>query len=401
VIRAPHAKELAGQRTQARIALTSDMRQRKFQAVQFRQRFGGSQSTIFSWSGFPAGNRLSVETHEVVNANPRHTRSNQSRNAHFRCAPNDWPRAICSRKNRLPLLAALLGNLLIVYSVFAGEIRVANPSTEEQSRRLFENASREQPWQNSLGMKFVQVSGTQVLFSIWDTRVEDFRAFVDTAGYDATGGMWSLGQDGWKQLGATWKEPGFDQGATDPVVGLNWDDARAFCAWLTEREHRSGVLPEGMHYRLPTDQEWSVAVGLDTEPGNTPEEKDSKIKLYPWGTEWPPPPGAGNYCGVDKRIGNESEGLIVIEGYNDGYSRTSPVGSFTANKYGLYDMGGDVWQWCEDWYNSRKDFRILRGASWYDHDPERILASYRRLHTPDRRGADVGFRCVVAGESSR
>jgi len=90
--------------------------------------------------------------------------------------------------------------------------------------------------------------------------------------------------------------------------------------------------------------------------------------------------------------------MMVIEGFDDGYPRTSPVGSFAANKNGLYDMGGNVWQWCEDWYNSEKYFRVLRGASWYVYDPERALASYRRRHLPDRRGADVGFRCVVAAE---
>jgi hypothetical protein len=343
----------------------------------------------------------SVKKQELVNAILRPAGPNQCRNAYFRFAPNHAPGAVYSRKRTLHLLAAVLGSLLIVFSAFAGELRIANPSAEERPRSVMEKATKEQPWQNSLGMKFVPVSGTQVLFSIWDTRLEDFRAFVDSAGYDATGGMWSLGKDGWKQLGATWKEPGFSQGPTDPVVGLSWDDGKAFCAWLTEREHRSGALPEDMHYRLPTDQEWSVAVGLDSEPGNTPEEKDSKIRLYQWGREWPPPPGAGNYCGVEARIGNEPQDLIVIEDYNDGYPRTSPVGSFAANKNGLYDMRGNVWQWCEDWYNSENSFRVLRGASWYDYDPYRLLASYRRSHTPDRRGADAGFRCVVARESSQ
>jgi formylglycine-generating enzyme required for sulfatase activity len=116
---------------------------------------------------------------------------------------------------------------------------------------------------------------------------------------------------------------------------------------------------------------------------------------------WPPPLGTGNYCGEEAKIGNEPEGLIVIEDYYDGYPRTSPVGSFPANKYGLYDMVGNVWQYCENWYNPEKVFRVLRGASWYDSDPKRILASFRRLHTPDRRGADAGFRCVLAGEAPR
>jgi len=336
-----------------------------------------------------------------VIAIPRPTSLNQSRKAYFGFAPSNARGTIYSRTKTLLLLIAVLASLLIGSSAPAGEIRIANPSAQEQVPTALEKATKEQPWQNSLGMKFVPVPGTQVLFCIWDTRVEDYSAFVDATGNDTTGGMWSLGQDGWKQLGATWKEPGFSQGPTHPVVGVSWYDATAFCAWLTTRERRSGVLPGGASYRLPTDQEWSIAVGLGSESGTTPEEKDSKVRLYPWGTMWPPPPGAGNYCGVEAKIGNEPKGLIVIEGYNDGYPRTSPVESFPPNKYGLYDMGGNVWQCCEDWYNPEKVFRVLRGASWYDYDPERIFASFRRIHTPDRRGADAGFRCVLARESSR
>lgn len=203
----------------------------------------------------------------------KHARLNQCRYSCFGFAPNHAPRAIYSRKRTLHLLAAVLGSLLIVSSALAGELRIANSSAEEQAQRFLGQATKVQPWQNSLGMKFVPVSGTQVLFSIWDTRLGDFRAFVDTAGYDATEGMWSLGKDGWKQLGATWAEPGFSQDPTDPVVGVSWDDAKAFCAWLTKRERLTGALPEGVLYRLPTDQEWSVAVGLVSEPGNTPERK--------------------------------------------------------------------------------------------------------------------------------
>ena len=136
-------------------------------------------------------------------------------------------------------------------------------------------------------------------------------------------------------------------------------------------------------------------MGLDSEPGNTPEEKDEKIKLYPWGKAWPPPPGVGNYCGV------ESKDWTVIEGYNDGYRWTSPVGSFAANKNGLYDMGGNVWQWCEDWYNSENKYRVLRGASWREYGAGRLLTSSRNRLTPVDRHDDYGFRCVVARESSR
>jgi formylglycine-generating enzyme required for sulfatase activity len=154
---------------------------------------------------------------------------------------------------------------------------------------------------------------------------------------------------------------------------------------------------------LPKDKEWSAAVGLKNEVGSTPKEKSGKIEVYPWDIpqkrdkSWPPPAGAGNYAGDEAKNGDWPSGrtllgfvLPVIKGYNDGYPRTSPVGSFSANQFGLYDMGGNVWQWCEDCY-------VLRGASWVDNDPNLLLlASYRGNHLPESRGNNIGFRCVVA-----
>jgi hypothetical protein len=113
--------------------------------------------------------------------------------------------------------------------------------------------------------------------------------------------------------------------------------------------------------------------------------EEHQDKLYPWGTRWPPPSGAGNYRGVESKMGN------VIDGYNDGYPRTSPVGSFASDKNGLYDMGGNAWQWCEDWYNSAKKDRVLRGASWFFSSPGILLASRRGGDTPGERGDHVGF----------
>ena len=230
----------------------------------------------------------------------------------------------------------------------------------------------DKPFTNTLGMKFVPVPGTEVSFCIWETRVKDYAAYAAAnAGVDGS----------WKDFGF-----GFKQEDTHPVVKVSWNDAQAFCAWLTKKELAEGKIKAGQKYRLPTDAEWSVAVGLGKEKGNTPKEKQIGIKdVYPWGKEWPPPKGAGNYGGS----------LNV-----DNYEYTSPAGSFAANKLGLHDMGGNVWEWCEDKYSPTSSYRVLRGASWTYYDPGSLLSSYRKSSTPDGRSIGiVGFRCVLVGGS--
>ena len=263
------------------------------------------------------------------------------------------------------------------------------------------------PNSNGLGMRFVPVPGTKVLFSVYQTRVKDFRAFVRESGYvhmretaDSLSRMWSLDRDGNKQRGHSWENPGFKQTEDDPVVGVSWYDAKAFCEWLTVRERAAGRLPAGWEYRLPTDHEWSVAVGLKEDPTKTPEEKDAAIKdRYPWGTDWPPPAGAGNYAGEEADDGHWPANFSTIPGYNDGYARTAPVGSFKPNPHGIYDLGGNVLEWCEDEYRPGTGFRVLRGAAWGSGGRDRLLSSSRRLGHPAFRGDGSGFRCVVGASS--
>jgi len=269
------------------------------------------------------------------------------------------------------------------------------------------------PWTNSLGMPFVPAGTPDVLFGIWDVRVKDFQAYVEATHAQPAAGIFVTKAithaDGSPALGfeldpsASWNNPGFDldQGSTDPVVGVSWDEAMAFCQWLTKKEQAEGELAANRQYRLPTDAEWSRAAGKGK---------------YPWGDAWPPPAEAGNYG--DQALASSLPGTgwasLMLPG-NDGYSRTSPVGSFRPNAYGLYDMGGNVWQWCDDWYQAamnsaealqklpglRNDggghaCKVLRGASWNDYNPEFLLSSCRSFDNPDVRYADRGFRVVVA-----
>ena len=286
---------------------------------------------------------------------------------------------------------------------------VGSVALSADAPKLFDPAK---PHENGLGMRFVPVPGTKVLFSVYQTRVKDFRAFVEESGYvhmretaDSKSRMWSLDKDGSKQRGHSWENPGFKQTDDHPVVGMSWYDAKAFCEWLTAREHAAGRLPAGWEYRLPTDHEWSVGVGLVAEdPKKTPGQKDGKIpNRYPWG-DWPEgmplPAGAGNYAGEEANDGHWSANFGTIKGYNDSYPRTSPVGSFKPNQHGLYDMGGNVWQWCEDEYRPGSGTRVLRGGSWGNGNRSRLLSSYRNGgHPPATRHDGHGFRCVVGSSS--
>ncbi len=222
------------------------------------------------------------------------------------------------------------------------------------------------PYQNTLGMRFVGVPGTNVAMSIWETRLQDYAAFAE-----ATPGI----KDQWKS-GAS--RPDL------PVVNVSWDDAQAFCKWLSQKEGKS--------YRLPTDHEWSLAVGIGDEenPKASPREKDGKIEgVYPWGKAWPPPKGAGNYY---------EDG---VSGYADGHDHClAPVGSYDPNPLGMFDLGGNVWEWCEDKYDPASSDSVQRGASWSNWVAlDRLSSSYRIGMESSYSFHNVGFRVVmVVGE---
>jgi eukaryotic-like serine/threonine-protein kinase len=119
------------------------------------------------------------------------------------------------------------------------------------------------PFTNSLGMKFVPLGDIHI--SVWETRVQDYEAFS-------------------RATGRHYEPADFPQTATHPVVKVNWFDAMAFCKWLTDKERDENLIEDQQAYRLPTDLEWSVAVGLVDESGATPQARDGKIKNeFPWG----------------------------------------------------------------------------------------------------------------------
>ncbi len=248
-------------------------------------------------------------------------------------------------------------------------------------------ASKATPFVNSLDQEFVPVPGTRVLFCKWETRVKDYATYAKASAKPV--------DDSWtRQEKKT--ENGFvpvGTGPEYPVCGVNWDEARAFCEWLTESEHASGVLPAGMRYRLPGDLEWSRAVGLPEEEGATPKERHRKNTTdYPWGTGFPPPPRVGNYA--DSAYHTQFPKDKWIEGYTDGFATTAPVGSFPANPSGIHDLGGNVWEWCEEAFEPGGARRIGRGASWVNFTLS-PLSSSRMDSPPEVHQRDIGFRVVL------
>ncbi|HEV7405647.1 MAG TPA: SUMF1/EgtB/PvdO family nonheme iron enzyme [Chthoniobacteraceae bacterium] len=227
------------------------------------------------------------------------------------------------------------------------------PLTADTPRNGPETATKDAPFENSLSMRFVPAGAPAVLFSIWETRVQDYEVFAT-------------------ETKREWEKPSFTQGRTHPAVNVSWEDAKAFCEWLSKKE--------GRNYRLPTDAEWSAAVGLEKETGSTPNGKDNGARDHPWGPAFPPPKDFGNY-GPKLQV--------------DSFEKTAPVGSFAPNPFGLYDLSGNVWEWCEDWYDAKQTFRVLRGGSWENDEENNLLSSSRFNDLSTHRCGVHGFRCVL------
>jgi len=135
-----------------------------------------------------------------------------------------------------------------------------------------------------------------------------------------------------------------------PIVSVSWDDAAAFAAW-------AGLS-------LPTEEEWEKAA------------RGTDGREYPWGNQW----DAAKCC---NSVGQSAK-------------RTTPVGQYPAgaSPYGVQDMAGNVWEWCDSWYSVNSS-RVLRGGSWGGAYPDGFRASDRGGRDPTYRLCGFGFRCVL------
>jgi formylglycine-generating enzyme required for sulfatase activity len=223
-----------------------------------------------------------------------------------------------------------------------------------------------------------------------------FRQFVTESGYktdaekaERPGALvWRLGQnDTVFDKDCSWRNAGFDQTDEHPVVCVSWNDAVAFCQWLSKKE--------GKTYRLPTEAEWEYACRAGTTTrycsGDDPEAlaKVANVADAAYKVKFP-----GQDCSIKA---------------SDGYVFTAPVGQFKPNAFGLYDMHGNALQWCSDWsgdYHYQQSpiedptgpdtggaigFRVVRGGCWYSC-PDSVCSATRGGTAPSNRLNGMGFR---------
>ena len=192
----------------------------------------------------------------------------------------------------------------------------------------------------------------------------------------------------------TWRSAGWmPYDDNHPVVNVSWNDAKVFCAWLSRKE--------GMTYRLPTEAEWEYACRAGTTTRHPAgDDKSSLVTI-------------GNVADATAKEKFTSWTWALDE--KDGWVFTAPVGSFRANAFGVHDMIGNVWEWCEDNYDANyysqrvgrdpqgpfsSEYRVLRGGSW-NNDVSSARSANRLRVIPDFR-VNHGFRVVcVSGVRTR
>ncbi len=170
-----------------------------------------------------------------------------------------------------------------------------------------------------------------------------------------------------------------------PVVNVSWEDAVAFAKWLSEKS--------GQTFRLPTEAEWEYAARAGSNQSRF------------WGND---PNEACKYANVADITAKKQWAKWTTFTCDDGFAVSAPVGSFTPNKYGLYDVLGNAWEWCEDVYNSEAytklpkdnpvyggsgEYRVMRGGGW-SNGPLGIRSSHRVGLSPDFGHQSLGFRLV-------
>ncbi len=322
------------------------------------------------------------------------------------------------RKSAVVAITALILAILPFFSLSADSKSLKTGTPEEGGENLLAkdlmagttSGSVERALTNSLGMKFVKIpSGSFMMGSAispsevasqyggkkeWyeddvpqhrvtisrpfhmqttEVTVSQWRSFIKDTGYkteaETTGGATILLGTKWEKIeGYYWDNPGFEQTEENPVTCVSWNDVQAFIKWLNRKEGRT--------YRLPSEAEWEYAC----RAGST-----------------------ARFC-----FGDDLVNLGKFAWYSNNSNRsTHAVGQKELNAWGLYDMHGNVWEWCQDWYGkyssatvadpegpSSGSARVYRGGSAYSN-ARFCRAAYRGGYQPDGRFTSLGFRLVL------
>lgn len=285
-------------------------------------------------------------------------------------------------------------DLLVDGEVKEGEILELYADMEEKK-----GVSYGREWKNSQGIRFVPLG--DVLMSIWETRRRDYVSFCKATNrrIPTVEDVESIDMTTMNDGKAKREE--LSRRGTSPVVSITREEARAYCAWLTEKERAEKVIGPDDEYRLPTDTEWSRAVGLPMERGRTPAERNGRIRgMYPWGFDWPPPTDTDNLADQDaaKKAGLSS----TISGYKDRGAYTVKVADLPPNDRGICGLGGNVSEWVDTDYDksdaksNAPPMGTTRGGSWRTANPEEALSSTRQAVPAQEKRNTIGFRVVLS-----
>lgn len=212
--------------------------------------------------------------------------------------------------------------------------------------------------------------------------LDAFKAFVAETNHDTGKSAFIWNGKEWEDTpGKGWRNPGFAQAGNNPVCCVNRNDAKRFTAWLNKKLGLTG-RPDA--YRLPSEAEWEYACRAGTD---TPFSFGPTINT-----------DQANHDGNYSHDAGKKTGVFR--------QKTMPVGSFPANPFGLHEMHGNVWEWCEDtfqknyegaprdgspWVRWASSSRVLRGGSWVSN-PQVLRSAYRKWDAPTVRSSSVGFR---------
>ncbi len=277
----------------------------------------------------------------------------------------------------------------------------------------------------------VQISSFQL--ARYELTLKEFREFVDATGYLSTSEIKGVGfglvDANWTDKpGLSWRDPGYEQQDNHPAASLTWYDAISYCNWLSSKSGLTPVYqidkdtkdpnnlndqdtqswsvtwnPQANGYRLPTTAEWEFAA---SDRGMS--------YLYVWGDDdlqmnplMEPPANLADDSFLGYYEEHDDYPWSFVEGYEDGYAFSAPVGSFTPNLLGIYDMAGNVSELCWDWHSwdyqpengsidpkgpSNGSVRAQRGSAWCDTLEECQIGFRRDLSTDYPSYSYIGMR---------